>query len=275
MTPVATGLACLHLDTPRLDESTAFYVDAFGLSVGERRGDAAALVASDGQRAVVLRRAERAGLAALEFSADDLGDLAEPTDAPFSGGARALRDPDGGLVLISARPAVQPAIAGDRPERVSHAVINSPDPARLVRFYEQRLGFRVSDRYERELLTFLRARSPQHHCLGVAPAERAGLNHFAVETGTIDALMTSVGRMRQAGHEPIWGPGRHGPGGNVFCYYADPAGLVAEFTCEVMQVGDDWRPTTWERTPANGNVWGTGAPSSEAVRLMHDGPPAV
>ena len=76
--------------------------------------------------------------------------------------------------------------------------------------------------------------------------------------------------MQKLGFKPLWGPGRHGPGGNVFCYFEDPSGLVCEFTCELFQIEDEasWIAKEWERTADNGNVWGTGGPSQRAIDLM-------
>lgn len=282
-----TRLACIHIDTPDLAVSSDFYVRGFGLAQVAGTDDAVALGPAGGAACMVLRASSVAGLSGLEFelprtvalSAEakrliQAGAALALDELPFaSGPTLALRDPDGTRLRLrhaDLPDAVPPPAPGDRPEAISHVVVNSPNAAALTRFYVEVLGFRVADAYEKDLLTFLRADQPQHHCLGVSPGERAGLNHFAVETGDIDALMKCVGRMRQGGFEPIWGPGRHGPGGNVFCYYADPVGLVAEFTCEVLQIQDDaaWTPRVWARTPANGNVWGTGGPSPVAVSLM-------
>ena len=37
----------------------------------------------------------------------------------------------------------------------------------------------------------------------------------------IDGVMRGIGRMRDAGKDPVWGPGRHGPGNNRFVYFHD------------------------------------------------------
>jgi hypothetical protein len=34
--------------------------------------------------------------------------------------------------------------------------------------------------------------------------------------------------MRKHGFEPGWGPGRHGPGNNIFCYFKEPVNYVVE-----------------------------------------------
>jgi catechol 2,3-dioxygenase-like lactoylglutathione lyase family enzyme len=185
-----------------------------------------------------------------------------------------LRDPHGvALVCATGVPASTEMArrhADSRPLFLSHLVINSSNAAACIDFYRDVLGLIVSDAYECGLLTFMRADQPQHHCVGISPAVADGLNHFAMDCGTVDAVMRSVGRMHGANLPPVWGPGRHGPGGNVFAYFEDPNGMVAEFTCDVMQIDQsaDHIPQIWARTPENGNVWGTGGPSERAVALM-------
>ncbi len=285
--PPVTRLSCIFVDTSDLDHSVDFYTRCFGLTVCETQPGSVALIgSSSGTRQVVLRAAPLAGLAGLEFEAalpvdfrtlgsrlGSAGINVVSDDLPF---ARAntitLRDIDQTPIRIVGTDThpFAASISHDRPAFLSHVVLNSPSPSELIKFYVDVLGFQVADAYEKDLLTFLRCHQPQHHCLGVSPGPRAGLNHFAMDCGTIDGVMKSVGRMRQAGHEPVWGPGRHAPGGNVFCYYADPVGLVAEFTCDLIQIQDDaaWTPQVWPRTAQNGNVWGTSVPSPTAVELM-------
>ena len=61
--------------------------------------------------------------------------------------------------------------------------------------------------------------------------------------------MRGIGRLRDAGYPPVWGPGRHGPGNNVFGYFVGPHGGVIEYTAEVEEVGDDYKvggPEDWK-----------------------------
>lgn len=83
--------------------------------------------------------------------------------------------------------------------------------------------------------------------------------------------MRSVGRMRKAGLDPIWGPGRHGPGGNVFTYFADPNGYVVEFTTDQFKVDDNWKPKEWARTVENADVWGAAGGPTELVLKLWSG----
>jgi len=71
--------------------------------------------------------------------------------------------------------------------------------------------------------------------------------------------MNGIGRLREAGHACTWGPGRHGPGNNVFGYFVAPFGPVIEYTAEVEEVGDDHRvggPEDWKWPPGRTDHWG-------------------
>jgi catechol 2,3-dioxygenase-like lactoylglutathione lyase family enzyme len=283
------ALTGLELESAEIDKTVAWYSNLFGLEISSRESGRVSLKGIGHEtRQLVIRAATHARLGGLAFELDPSGDLrhfAEVIGArgvrvrPISDVSLSFEDPDGTTIVVSQSPnwrAEGGQRGTDRPMYMSHVVLNSPHPERLIEFYVDTLGFRISDKYERGLLTLLRCHQPQHHCLGIAPASYSGLNHFAMDCGTIDAVMTGVGRMKRAGIEPIWGPGRHGPGGNVFCYFEDPNGFVAEFTCEVLSIpdGDRWEPKEWARTPENANVWGTGGASPRAIKLMNDNPPA-
>jgi hypothetical protein len=127
------------------------------------------------------------------------------------------------------------------------------------------LGFRVSDRTR--MMTFVRC-NRKHHCIAYARAEAASLNHIAFELPSIDALMRGIGRMRDAGHACAWGPGRHGPGNNVFAYFIAPFGAVVEYTAEVSEVDDAYKvggPDDWQWPPGRVDHWGVS--SKDTARL--------
>jgi catechol 2,3-dioxygenase-like lactoylglutathione lyase family enzyme len=179
------------------------------------------------------------------------------------------RDPDGNAVGISSHVKAHPVI-DDQPfllERISHMLLNTPDVTRMAEFYVDTLGFAISDRYENDAIIFLRC-NEAHHCLVLGESKTTGIQHIAFDVRDYDALMHGVGRLRRAGLDPLWGVGRHGPGGNIFAYFADPNGYVVEITCELLHPSDDYEPQTWVRSVENGDVWGSaGAPSDEIKRL--------
>ena len=151
-----------------------------------------------------------------------------------------------------------PSLAADRdrPIRLSHVVLNSADVDAAERFATSQLGFRVSDRTRH--MTFLRC-NRVHHCIAYARAGYASLNHVAFEMADVDGVMRGIGRLRDAGYPCVWGPGRHGPGNNVFGYFVGPHGGLVEYTSEVSEAGDDYRvgsPQDWKWPPGRIDHWG-------------------
>ena len=91
----------------------------------------------------------------------------------------------------------------------------------------------------------------------------------------VDHVMKGVSNLRARGQEPDWGPGRHGPGNNIFCYYKDPAGYVVEFSSDLEYIENEatHEPAVWRRVPATADRWGTaGAPSAEVRKAMAGDP---
>ncbi len=196
------------------------------------------------------------------------------SDAVGGGYGVTFLDPERRCVEVAADVARHaPTTRGWGPDRLSHIVLNSTDMATSQAFYTDVLGFEVSDWYENDQMIFLRC-NEMHHCVVLAPGRWTSLNHVAFEVGSTDEVMRALGRMRKAGFDTIWGPGRHGPGGNVFCYFTDPVGNVIEYTAELFQVGDDWEAHGWARTPENADVWGTSGGITPDVIAAMANPPA-
>ncbi|MER8100853.1 VOC family protein [Kitasatospora sp. NPDC094016] len=200
--------------------------------------------------------------------------LTEPGVRADGGYTVELSDPEGRVLEVGTGLPEhrEPARRAFGPDRLSHVVLNSPDLDAARTFYTDVLGFTVSDTYENDLMVFLRCNS-QHHCVVLAPGEWATLNHVAFEVRDTDEVMRSLGRMRKAGFDTIWGPGRHGPGGNVFCYFQDPVGNVIEYTSDLIEVGPDWQAHAWPRTQENADVWGTSGGITPTVARAMANPP--
>ena len=144
----------------------------------------------------------------------------------------------------------------DRPIRLSHVVLNSADVDAAERFATSQLGFKVSDRTRH--MTFLRC-NRTHHCIAYARAGYSSLQHIAFEMADVDGVMRGIGRLRDAGFPCVWGPGRHGPGNNVFSYFVGPHGGLIEYTSEVSEAGDDYKvggPEDWKWPPGRIDQWG-------------------
>ena len=179
-------------------------------------------------------------------------------DIPGEGAGFVVQGPEAQAYRFVTETSVppQPVQEADTPVQITHAVMNAIDVSACERFAVEVLGFKVSDRTR--MMTFVRC-NRKHHCCAYAHAEFSSLNHVAFEMQDIDAVMRGFGRMRDAGFESIWGPGRHGPGNNVFGYFIAPFGAVIEYAAEIAEVDEHYRvgaPEDWKWPPGRIDHWG-------------------
>ncbi len=209
--------------------------------------------------------AERLGAAGVKIDRD-------PAVLTTPGGGYGVRffDPDGRLVEVSADVEQRPyRLLEEResiPQKLSHVVINSTNVLATKSFYEEHLGFRLSD-WLGDLMCFMRS-GPQHHILAISRAPSTSLNHISFEMRGIDEYMRGTGRMIRSGYRPLWGPGRHGAGDNTFSYFLDPLDNVIEYTTELEVIPDEdtWEPQTYDpMNPDTSDQWGTGGAMTEVM----------
>ncbi len=175
-----------------------------------------------------------------------------------------FKDPEGRNVAVvcgvedHADSADQP----DRPTKLSHINLNAGVSDATIAFYCEALGFSLSDTTKK--LRFLSCNS-DHHSVVVGFSGGPTLNHLAFEMLDLDAVMRGAGRMRDDGRPIEWGPGRHGAGNNVFCYFLGPEDFPIEYTSEMQQIDASYRPggpENWTWPPGRLDQWGiTAAPS--------------
>jgi 2,3-dihydroxy-p-cumate/2,3-dihydroxybenzoate 3,4-dioxygenase len=146
---------------------------------------------------------------------------------------------------------------GTRPVQLAHVVFNTPDRDAAVLPLVEVFGFQVSDRTRR--IHFVRC-NEMHHVLAYQVATTSqSLNHVAFEMRDIDAVLRGMGRLKDAGCASVWGPGRHGPGNNVFAYFVGPFGACIEYTAEVERIDDSYVPGTpesWQWPEGRMDHWG-------------------
>ena len=208
-----------------------------------------------------LTKAATPAVAAVTFagSLEELAKVGRPDrsfDVPGGGQGFEVRGPEGQVYRFITDSAVERLNDKATPIQLTHAVINSTDVEASERYAVEKLGFKVSDRTAH--MRFIRC-NRKHHALAYAKSEFASLNHIAFEMHDMDAVMRGIGRLRDAGHEPVWGPGRHGPGNNVFGYFIAPYGGIVEYTAEVSEVDENYKvgtPEDWKWPPGRIDHWG-------------------
>ena len=64
--------------------------------------------------------------------------------------------------------------------------------------------------------------------------------------------------LRGHGRQLVWGPGRHGPGGNLFTYHGDLNGTLVEYFADILRVEreESYQWKDWSDIPEWNNIWG-------------------
>jgi catechol 2,3-dioxygenase-like lactoylglutathione lyase family enzyme len=270
-------------DPPRAE---AFYRDVWGLTVSDRqRGTIYLRATGTDHHVLALRPHHTAEILSISFRVKHAAALEKIAAAVLTAGGTIIApsapnpEPDGGLVMKVATPEgyilrlhYGDVLHADLPKstsvpcRLSHVNLNCRDVDATSRFFQDVLGFDLTDRSK--AMAFLRCNS-DHHAVVLADSGVDGLNHVAFMMPDWDSVMRGSGRMIDHGFPIGWGVGRHGPGNNVFAYFLDPFGFVIEYTAEVLQVDDSYvphGPEYWVWPPGRTDHWGIAAPKPDSVK---------
>ncbi|KHL09982.1 catechol 2,3-dioxygenase-like lactoylglutathione lyase family enzyme [Mumia flava] len=288
-----THLRHVDLAVPDYAKQLEFYTSMWGLEK-ENTDDGLAYLAAAGspeQYSVRLRAADEKRLDLVSFGAespehvDELAQrlgtqgvqlVSEPDKLQTPGGGYGFRffDNDGRTIEVSSDVEVRQHRKVEEgesvPVKLSHVVINSPNPEETVAWYEKHLSFALSDTLHSphvgKVMWFMRT-NPQHHSFAIARGPHVSLHHASFEMRGIDEYMRGTGRLLRAGVEKIWGPGRHLAGNNTFSYFLDPHGNTVEYTTELERLDEDsWHPHLYDFSdPEVTDQWGTANPMDEFI----------
>jgi catechol-2,3-dioxygenase len=278
------------LETPDLDRLVSYYTEVLDFDLTERGPDAAYLATDLDHHCVSVANANGGSPVQLAFQvAGTLDDAAAELDAqgiaaerrsdPEPGIPELLRihDPDGNaLDLYAEIDHRAQRRASIRPQKLGHVCYFVSDANATSTFYQDVLGFRWSDSIG-DVFHFLRCNA-DHHAINLlrSPKPRR-IHHIAYEMRNLTHLQSALESLGRSEHKVVWGPGRHGPGHNVFTYHHDPDGTRVELFTELDLMLDErlgyfeprpWhadapqRPKVWEPNPQTGNSWGPTAPES-------------
>ena len=276
------GVRSIELATVNLEETSRFYETVWGLAPVEER-DASRYFRGTGryhhvlglhcgpQPAVIRVVFDLAERSAIDQLHRDIvasgGKPAAPgqLSAPGGGYGFACKDPDGRNLAFVCDCADHPdgGDQADRPRKIVHVNLNARDFDASLAFFTKALGFRLID--ENAPLWFLHCGNTDHCSIVLAKTNLPTLNHVAFEMSELDSVMRGMGRMKDHGYPIEWGPGRHGPGDNVFAYFCGPDEVPLEYTAEVLQIDDSYEPrpsSYWKFAPGRSDQWGITQPRS-------------
>jgi catechol-2,3-dioxygenase len=287
--PTVAGIRSVDIEVTDLDRGEAFFRDVAGLVTVERSGKSVLLRGSSRYHHIVaLHAAARRALRRVTFAVPgrDAVDLIRarvgamalnaeeprPISAPGRGYGFGFADPEGRnyAVVAEADDHTETLDLSDSPCKITHVNLNAGDRDATTRCLIDVLGYRLID--ETPVNRFFNC-GADHHSVVVGGLGVTTLNHIAFEMSDLDAMMRGAGRLRDAGYPIEWGPGRHGPGNNAFSYFIGPEDLPLEFTCEVLQIAENYvpgGPDRWRWPPGRIDQWGiSDPPSARWRRVQH------
>ena len=148
-----------------------------------------------------------------------------------------------------------------RPRRLSHILLFCSDVPRMVKFYSEALGLRLSD-HSGDAIAFLHGpHASDHHMIAFGKSDGPGLHHSSWDVGSFDEVGLGMQQMIDAGHADGWGVGRHVLGSNYFRYVRDPWGSFAEYSADIDFISHDLEWSAKDHKPEDSfYVWGPPVP---------------
>jgi catechol 2,3-dioxygenase len=280
------ALRSVALGVPDITRAEAFYTETWGLAVVARQRNVVYLRSTGRDYHVLaLHPHPRAEILSVSFRVPTEESLQKIRSAVVTANGTVIEqiapnvEPDGGIALkvVSPEGYLLRFHHGDALHdhcdsrcsyafRLSHVNLNCNDIEATSRFFQNALGFRLTDRSR--AMAFLRC-NQDHHAVVLADSGVNGLNHIAFMMPDLESVVRGSGRMIDRGFPIGWGVGRHGPGNNVFAYFVDPFGFVIEYTAEVLEVDDTYQPhgpDYWVWPPGRTDHWGIAPPKSDFVK---------
>ncbi|MBF4571869.1 VOC family protein [Herbiconiux sp. VKM Ac-1786] len=278
-------------DTPDVERLTEYYTSALGFTLVDGDGRSAYLSADGSNHAVVLNQADEARARArvgyrVDGSLDDAAtrltragyQVERRTDvSPTETTVLALAEPQTGMPIHLYDSSVEIARPGTdavAPTKLGHVAAYVPSLDAMQSFYEELLGFQWSDTIG-DFFVFMRCNTDHHAANFMKSDKYSGMHHVAYEMRDLTHLQNMLDHLASREVRLEWGPGRHGPGHNIFTYHRDPDGNVIELFTQ-LDVMDDatgnyeprpWHdgvlqyPRTWEADLKAQNSWGPGNPA--------------
>ena len=274
LAPVAS-LGWVAKRTNDVEALVAHYTDALSFEVAARDGATTYLTVNPDHHCLVISEGEPTGRAAVGLRLG--GSIDDAETRLRDGGYPVTRqsDPQPGIseALLLVEPGTEtpillyermdtgsvPAVLAPRPTKLGHVANFAPNLAEARGFYETALGFRWSDQVA-DFFIFMRCNS-DHHAVNVMESmKRTGLHHVAFEARDFIHFKDILDNLAKHEVRLTWGPGRHGPGHNIFSYHLDPDGNTIEVFTEIDQILDErdphWEPRPWhEEFPMGPKQW--------------------
>jgi len=142
--------------------------------------------------------------------------------------------------------------------RLGHVSFSAPECNEMQRFLEEVLDFRLTDALG-ERVRWLRCDQEHHGIALVQAGDSPTMHHYAFQVENWGAIQRYADGLAIQGKRIVWGPGRHGPGRNLYTYLPDPDNTIVEAYADLLEVWDEgsYEAIDWSYLGDSAlNLWG-------------------
>jgi hypothetical protein len=140
-----------------------------------------------------------------------------------------------------------------KPQLIHHVVFGYSDLQAPIKFYRDRLKFRITD-IARDRGVFMRAQGrSDHHNIFWMKSDQPRFVHISFGVENIDELLAGANHMQRQSWKSKLGLGRHRISSTLYFYIESPTGGECEYSADTDCLDDSWQPRIWE--PLFGNQY--------------------
>jgi len=176
----------------------------------------------------------------------------------YKSGSFSVEDPDKNKICFGVLKDKNSNVLDGIHAPLQHLTFASEDVVSFQNFYENKLGFQVTDRVIKNnggLATCFTTSNHEHHTIACFKSSKKGMDHHSYEAGDWNFIKNWCDHFASNNIKLMWGPGRHGPGNNLFVFIEDLDGNWIEISAELETVHG--RPVkNWPQEERTLNLWG-------------------
>ncbi len=271
----------LALRTPYPETSATFLTDILGLRRTLDTTDEILLSCNEKHHEIQILRGQKAGVDHVGLEVEDERDLEEIHDRLDRHGVTILSEQPSetglgkairfvgplGLVfeLYTAMEREQLSIEHYMPplaRRLGHVSFAAADCKQMSEFLQEVLDFRLTDKLG-DRVYWLRCDHEHHGFALVEHDAEPSMHHYAFQLENWGAIERYADNLAFQRRQLVWGPGRHGPGRNLYTYLPDPTNIIVEAYADLLEVWDEanYEPIDWSYLGESAlNLWGPQPP---------------
>lgn len=271
-TSTPAQLCYLHLASKEPQRQVDFYTRMMDMSASPQADGSQVMCGP--KRAAIISPADHSGLLAAAYNLHSPAKLQalrerlaaqgcpmESVDSPLlEAGAFAIRDPQGRQTIFGVAVVSSADERPGMPSRLQHVVFQTTELEAIIDFYVNTVGFTISDNVvdketDQLMVCFLRS-DDEHHSLAFFRGSKNEWDHHCYETNEWNDIRDWGDRFAKERISIFFGPGRHGPGNNLFFMVVDPDHNRLEFSAELELAQADKEAGVWPQSEHTLNSWG-------------------